>query len=254
MRNVISFCVWGKNPLYNYGVYENALRLPNIFPGWYMVIYYTKTADLQVMQEIAKLPNIILFEIDLPDNYRNSMLRFIAGFNPTYDAVIFRDADSRINRRDAKAVEEWLKTGKPIHIMRDHPANGTKFRISAGLWGARNGFIKKPEIREKYIDYFCDPNKNRWTIDEKFLFDAIYPLVNESNSVVHSDFKRFEKWATGFPNGVESRKKDGFCGMTRPSTPNASKKFNNPNVTHKKYRANSKITTKVNVQAIAKAI
>ena len=54
MRKVISYCIWGDNKLYNYGIYENALLLNQIFPEWYMVVYYTKTAIGKVIDEIKK--------------------------------------------------------------------------------------------------------------------------------------------------------------------------------------------------------
>lgn len=42
MRQVISLCVWGNSKIYNYGIYENAIRLPKFFPGWILVVYHTK--------------------------------------------------------------------------------------------------------------------------------------------------------------------------------------------------------------------
>lgn len=238
MYKVISFCVWGNNPLYNYGLYENALLLPKIFPGWKMVIYHTKTADLKVMEELGKMKDIEVICVDFPNHFRNSMLRFIAGMTLKYDVAIFRDADSRLLKRDYVAVEEWLKTGKPIHIMRDHPANGCRFRISAGMWGVRDKFLIKKNIIEGFSKYFSNPSNKNWTVDERFLFEYIYPLVNKDNSIIHSEFRRFEDWCIKYPKNAESRNK-GFIGMTFSSTPNASKKFNNPNVRFHKYRTNS---------------
>jgi len=239
MKKVISFCVWGKCPIYNYGLYENALLLPKIFPNWHMVVYHTKTADLEVMKELSKIKNVECIEVDFPDHFRNSMLRFVAGFNPTYDAVIFRDADSRLLKRDYVAVQDWLESGKDVHVIRDHPMNGRKYRICAGLWGVRNQFMLKNQLQIKYKDFFSDLQNKNWTIDEKFLFDCVYPLLNKNNSVIHSDFTHWERWAKKFPKNAESRF-NGFVGAAVSRTQNASKKFNNKNEYHKKIRTNSK--------------
>lgn len=236
MKKVISFCVWGKSPIYNYGLYENALLLPKVFPGWHMVVYHTKTADLEVMKELKKMKNVEVIEVNFPNHFRNSMLRFVAGFSPDNDVVIFRDADSRLIQRDRVAVEDWLKTGKKVHVIRDHIANGSKYRISAGMWGVRDGFMLKENILLKYTKYFSDLSNKRWQVDEKFLFDYIYPLLNKDNSVIHSDFIKYEPWDIKFPKNALSRNKEGFIGMTRSRTPNASKKFNNPEVSHPKIR------------------
>ena len=88
MRKVISFCIWGDNKLYNYGIYENALLLNKIFPDWNMVVYYTKTALLKVIDELKKINNVECILVDLPNNPRNSMLRFLAGFTTIFKKSI----------------------------------------------------------------------------------------------------------------------------------------------------------------------
>jgi len=235
MKKVISFCVWGKCPIYNYGLYENALLLPKIFPNWHMVVYHTKTADLEVMKELSKIKNVECIEVDFPDHFRNSMLRFVAGFNPTYDVVIFRDADSRLLKRDYVAVQDWLESGKDVHAIRDHPKNGIRYRISAGLWGVRNKFMLKNNLQIKYAEFFSNFNNKEWSIDEKFLFKCVYPLINKNNSVIHSDFTHWENWAQKFPKNAEPRI-NGFIGCPISLTKNASKKFNNNKDRHIKFR------------------
>jgi len=232
MRKVISYSLWGDNKLYNYGIYENALLLNRIFPEWYMVVYYTKTAITKVIDEIKKINNVECVLVDIPNHPRNSMLRFLAGFNKNNDVVIFRDADSRLIQRDADAVKEWLdNTNKSIHIIRDKE---THKKICAGLWGARNRILCNKDIIAKYYEYF-NLLDSKWTIDEKFLNQIIYPkLINDAT--IHAEFNCDESNATGFPNGCVSRTVDGFCGMTNGRTLNAFKQFNEVVVVHKKER------------------
>lgn len=233
MRKVISYCIWGDNKLYNYGVYENALLLNKIFPDWYMVVYYTKTAIIKVIEELNKINNVECIPVNLPNHPRNSMLRFLAGFNKNNDVVIFRDADSRLIQRDAEAVKEWLdNTNKSIHIIRD---NITHRKICAGLWGVRNRIMCNKDIIAKYYEYF-NLLDSKWTIDEKFLNQVIYPkYINDAT--IHAEFNCNEESATGFPDSSVSRKIDGFCGMTNGKTLNAFKQFNESVVVHKKERS-----------------
>lgn len=233
MRKVISYCIWGDNKLYNYGVYENALLLNKIFPDWYMVVYYTKTALIKVIEELNKINNVECIPVNLPNHPRNSMLRFLAGFNKNNDVVIFRDADSRLIQRDAEAVKEWLdNTNKSIHIIRD---NITHRKICAGLWGVRNRIMCNKDIISKYYEYF-NLLDSKWTIDEKFLNQVIYPkYINDAT--IHAEFNCNEESATGFPDSSVSRKIDGFCGMTNGKTLNAFKQFNEVVVVHKKERS-----------------
>jgi hypothetical protein len=58
--------------------------------------------------------------------------------------VLSRDLDSLIGEREVSAVNEWLKSGKLIHSMRDHPLHNKP--LMGGLWGARLS-IKKTQIQ-----------------------------------------------------------------------------------------------------------
>ena len=43
----------------------------------------------------------------------------------------------QITQREVDAVEDWLKDGASLHVMRDHPGHGNAMPILAGLWGMR---------------------------------------------------------------------------------------------------------------------
>jgi hypothetical protein len=104
------------------------------------------------------------------------MLRFLAGFDIQNDIVIFRDADSRLMKRDYYLVEDWLNNSdKDVHIIRDHPAN--KSRILAGLWGVRNKLLATPEHIIKFWEFYQAPDTEKWSLDQFYLNKYIYPLV-----------------------------------------------------------------------------
>ena len=50
--------------------------------------------------------------------------RFFPTLDPQVDAFMSRDLDSIIKLREVDAVEEWLESGKTLHVMRDHPEPG----------------------------------------------------------------------------------------------------------------------------------
>ena len=226
-RKLVSFCIWGNSDLYNLGLLENAIQMPKIFPGWIMHVSYTPTANQKIMNEIAKFPWVEMEIFQEPNHSKNTMHRFLAGMKPNNDVVIFRDADSRLLKRDYLAVMDWLNnTDKKVHLMRDHSAN--KFRIMAGLWGVRDGIIAKPEIVQKFYDYYKNPEFKKWTIDQVYLQKYIYPLI-EHTTCIHASFNNFETWAIPFPKGCPPRKY-GFCGQTFHYAPEASKKMKVKNV------------------------
>ena len=46
--------------------------------------------------------------------------RFLVAADNSVDSYIIRDVDSRLNARDRLAVEDWIKSKKSVHILRDH--------------------------------------------------------------------------------------------------------------------------------------
>jgi len=57
--------------------------------------------------------------------------------------------DSRFNDREQAAVDEWMRSDKSFHIMRDHPAHTTT--ILAGLFGSK---LLNLEIRNQWNKSF----------------------------------------------------------------------------------------------------
>jgi hypothetical protein len=107
------------------------------------------------------------------------------------DVMISRDTDSRLSLREKIAVDEWLKSDKNFHIMRDHPYHKTE--ILGGMWGCRNGILKN--IKKLIDDY----NKGDfWQVDQNFLREKIYPLV-VNQSIIHDSYLKYNTDSKKFP-------------------------------------------------------
>ena len=78
--------------------------------------------------------------------------RFFAHDETDCEYVVFRDADSRISKREKMAVDEWIQSGKSIHIMRDHPYHTVP--ILGGMWGCRNGLMRKIGLIHSVLAFF----------------------------------------------------------------------------------------------------
>ena len=114
------------------------------------------------------------------------------------EVMISRDTDSRLSKREAVAVNEWLNSGKLFHVMRDHPAHATE--ILGGMWGA-----KKPILGDMLhlIDSYS--KGNFWQVDQNFLREVVWPRVAYS-TYTHDEF--FAK--SPFPT---KRQGDEFVGQ-----------------------------------------
>jgi hypothetical protein len=89
-------------------------------------------------------------------------------------------------------------SGKPFHIMRDHPEHAEL--IMAGMWGGVGGLL--PNLADQAVQYYeTHETKWRW-VDQDFLRDCVWPLVKNS-SLSHDSQYLFGPNARPFPAGSE---------------------------------------------------
>lgn len=192
-KKVVSFSLWGTSLKYTIGAIRNAELVSSIYPGWIARFYCGTSVPQEIIQQLRTLGAEVV-EMSVPGDWTGMFWRFQAISDPSVEVMISRDTDSRLTKREAVAVEEWLKSDKNFHIMRDHPAHNTV--ILGGMWGAR-----KPILQDMtaLIDVYV--KQSYWQIDQQFLRDVVWPRVTNDH-VAHDPF--FQK--IDFPvsrNGLE---------------------------------------------------
>jgi hypothetical protein len=132
--------------------------------------------------------------------------------DPTIERFIVRDSDSRINGREADAVQEWIDSDLPFHIMRDNPAHNIE--IMGGMWGAVPGII--PEFRQMMAQWVEElkPNPDNpkglfHGTDQMFLCQHIWPYIRGCH-LAHDE--HFQYTGRERPFRVKL-KRDGYVGM-----------------------------------------
>lgn len=121
--------------------------------------------------------------------------RFGAVLLENAEAVIFRDADSRISERETECVHQWMSSGKDLHVMRDHPFHS--WWIMAGMWGVRAEAAK--DLIKRVLSSSRGETANE---DQDLLAREVYRMLVGS-SVIHDSFFRRESWALPFPTPRE---------------------------------------------------
>jgi len=237
----ISYSLWGDNKVYTYGAVENVILAREIYPGWIVRIHYNDTVPVNIMEWLKTQDNVeVIHHPGTKKKASNMFWRFEELF---YDhTVIVRDSDSRLNIREKAAVDEWLESSKDFHIMRDHEHHMVP--IVGGAFGCRNNackFLFRNNNSNNYnqcpLDFFegkqifedfknqINENGDVYMIDQKFLYHCIYPFV-VLNSFIHTSYNKYEPFAQDFP---ETSYK-GFVGEVITDTPNASKIFNDEQI------------------------
>jgi len=121
MKNVISFSLWGNNPLYTRGAINNADLALDVYPGWICYYFCNSCVPAEVIEELKSRKNTNVIQIESIGDNRSAMNRFLAVDFIDVQRAIFRDADSRVSFREKLAVDDWIASDADIHIMRDHP-------------------------------------------------------------------------------------------------------------------------------------
>lgn len=191
MVSAFSFCLYGpENPRYYNGLLENLVIIQRHYPTWRVYIYIGNDVPAPFVERLRRAPQVILRETGVV-GHKNSVYRFFAINEPNVDVVFFRDADSRVHWKDRWAINDFLQSGRGVHIIRDHPMHCTE--ILAGLWGLRKGvlpFSLQAEF-ESWTPIHAgsgDPNiPGEFGIDQNFLVKRIYSLVRERALVHHSN-------------------------------------------------------------------
>ena len=190
-KRIISFSIFGEAAIYLEGALRNVRLAASVYPGWTPRVYCSNEIPSQLIARMQEAGAEIVHKrrISAVDG---TFWRFLPLADPKLDAVIVRDVDSRINEREKAAVDEWLASGRSLHIMRDHPFH--KVPIMAGMWGGRGGCV--PEMADLIERWSLWQNKGQ---DQDFLRDVIYPRFQD-DCLVHSDLYEFDgETAVPFP-------------------------------------------------------
>jgi hypothetical protein len=201
---VFSFCLYGNLKKYIYGMFENIDIIHINFPEWFIYIYYDDLTQ-EVYKKLLNTKNVILIK-----SFFTKSLCMLDRFFPidydNVDVMIVRDSDSRIHPRDIWTINEFIKSDKKFHIIRDHKFHGVL--ICGGLWGIKKGLLnyKFKDIILNVINNF----ENKWGSDQLFLEHHIYDNIKH-DVLIHSNKKlRDEEILTQIPFDVID---DDFCGQ-----------------------------------------
>jgi hypothetical protein len=199
--NYISFSLWGDKPIYNVGGIRNAEQYKNFYTDWKMILYYDNSVPKETIEELKKLDVCL---VDMTDkNINGYFWRFLAESIDDAEYVIFRDCDSRLSFREKFAVDEWINSGKSLHVMRDHPAHRIPYGndslgILAGMWGIIKNKINLKEMITEYnkvknLNYGADQHflKNIYThflndmyVNDEFFSGLPFPIKRENGRFI----------------------------------------------------------------------
>ena len=171
---------WNK---YTYNMVANILIAQKLFPNWKLYVYYDNSLKENIINFLLKSPNVVAKNMSnhwLTTNDK-MMWRNLAIDDDSLDIVCIRDCDGWLSYREKVILEDWIKSDKDMHIIRDHCWHAGK--IGGGLWGRKNSL--KLNIEEKMKEYFVKnkTHKSHSGEDQDFLTDNFYEKYRENTQV-----------------------------------------------------------------------
>ena len=107
---LITFSLFGDNPLYCVGAVENARLAKEIYPGWIARFYVAKDVPQHYLNQIKSYGGEVIV-CDRKNAYDGLNWRFRPLNEPDVHYWISRDADSRLSWRERRAVDDiYLET------------------------------------------------------------------------------------------------------------------------------------------------
>jgi hypothetical protein len=176
-RNIVSYCLFGKDPYYHECAITNARTNPVMFPEFTARFYCSPDLPRNVLKALDAAGAQILIPQAAAKSAASPMAgtlwRFLTFDDPQVDVVMCRDVDSPILPRERAAIEMWLASDKPFYCLRDHPIHAEL--ILAGMWGGFTGLL--PPLGP-LASRIVAADHSRFA-DQKFLRQVIWPRLRD---------------------------------------------------------------------------
>tara|TARA_R100000005_G_scaffold25600_1_gene11354 strand:- start:1831 stop:2493 length:663 start_codon:yes stop_codon:yes gene_type:complete len=180
MKKVISFSLWGDNPKYCVGAIKNAELREKYYPDWITRFYVHKDVPPSYIEELQALDQTEIIIENREANWKGMYWRFEAISDPDVEVMLVRDTDSRFSAREVAAVDEFLKSDKKMHIMRDHPCH--RYFVMPGMFGVKKGIL------DNMVDLCASFGQSDQYGTDYAFFDHLRPAIPSHLILTHDPF------------------------------------------------------------------
>jgi hypothetical protein len=185
-QNVLSFSLWGTVPFYSYGAMINLVLARKFYPDWACRFYVESSVpkacvtflrdnggDVRNMED--EYPGVGLFQ------------RFLVMNDPAVGRFLVRDCDARLSAAETDLVRQWIDSGYPFHVVRDHVLHN-ELMIGC-LWGGRTDCgIDIVALMRRYFKF--GPTA-KYGHDQRMLGLMLWPLIR-NRCLVHDKHYRLD--------------------------------------------------------------
>jgi hypothetical protein len=185
-RNVLSFSLWGTAPFYNYGAMINLVLAGKFYPDWACRFYVDASVPKPCVAFLRDNGGDVR---NMADEYPGVGLfqRFLVMNDPTVGRFLVRDCDARLSAAETDLVRQWIESGYPFHVVRDHVLHN-ELMIGC-LWGGRTDCgIDIVALMKRYFKF--GPTA-KYGHDQRMLGLMLWPLIR-NRCLVHDKHYRLD--------------------------------------------------------------
>lgn len=214
MAYVFSFCIYGTNPKYLYGLLKNLEQIRAHYPEFQTWIAVGNDVPEEYIAKYKAFPNVTLTHYPFTGG-RLMTYRFFPIDDPTITCMIVRDADSRFGDRDHECIRRFLSSDYCVFTIRDHYYH--RCPIMGGQWGIK----RTPECSDFQLQTAYTQIKDSLTqgcgedaydTDQYFTRHYIYPKYGAKMIAFCSVNYEFSGLETNVDITTPRKDDADFCG------------------------------------------
>lgn len=185
--NVASYSIFGDNDRYWGAVQGVVWAHHHLFPGWELRFYHDDKINIygSLLKRYAKAGFVNAIDCGpTPPIGIGALWRFKPLWDLNMKYVLTRDVDSLPLTRDRLMVEEFIKTGLPVHAISDHPDHS--WDMQAGMLGFLAPMFRKLVFFMSWESMVSkagvfEINMHVWEggPDQQLLGRLVWPLVRQ---------------------------------------------------------------------------
>jgi tetratricopeptide (TPR) repeat protein len=184
-ENVIAYALWGADQRYLAPLAENMRIRKHLFPAWTIRVYLDQTVPqeyrLKLERDGAQICLKQAQDGEFP--HRKLLWRFEVIADPGVKRFLVRDADSLLNVKERMAVDDWTRSAKYFHLMRDYLTHTDL--VLAGLWGGVSRVLPPlPTLLAAFKPWRVENDH----VDQDLLTVTAWPTIRQSCLIHDSVF------------------------------------------------------------------
>jgi hypothetical protein len=211
---VFSFCIYGSNPKYTFGLVKNLGQIRVHYPDFQTWIAVGNDVPQEYIEKYKRYPNVKLIHYPCTGG-RLMTYRFFPIDDPAVACMIVRDADSRFGDRDHECIRYFLSSDYCVFTIRDHRFH--QCPIMGGQWGIqRTATFPNFQLEAIYtkikdsITQGC--GEDAYDTDQFFTRHYIYPKYGAHMIAFSSVPYTFSGLETTMEIRTERKDDSDFCG------------------------------------------